>query len=408
MSSSSSDSTQSSSSSSSSSSADSSSRGSVPTTFRSAPHSSQLIESPSSTSSSSTSIAPSQTGHVTMIALLPGYTFFIRNSQRLANCKIRLSAGCGSGHPAARGHGHDPFEPQIHKELLAVRQLVLFDHLQHLQAGDLLAVEAGDDLGEKLGGTGGQFGQAAVQGLAQCGGQGSGGGAGGEGGKMALHFLAKIRRGQVGFPVQEHSGEAAAGVQDMPGDLAKGHELGGGLEVQLAGGAIFHRLNGVLPDGLPGVQDVLDAYHSTHCIRGAATWSREGRGMMPSCSDASFSGPRRPRERRPWRGRARCAGRYGSRAWKRTCSGSRRGTRITTPSTRSAPKAAGWCRPSWRRKSSRCWPARTPVSRSGCGRTCGRRWSITECRGWYSSPSRRPILRCGTSWERRRTCRCTK
>src|SRR5579885_2947630 len=161
--------------------------------------------------------------------------------------------------------------------------------------------------------------------------------------KMKRHFRAKIRRGQVGFPVQEHSGEAAAGVQDMPGDLAKGHELGGGLEVQLAGGAIFHRLNGVLPDGLPGVQDILDAYHSTHCIRGAATWSREGRGMMPSCSDASFSGPRRPRERRPWRGRARCAGRYGSRAWKRTCSGSRRGTRITTPSTRSAPKAAGWC-----------------------------------------------------------------
>src|SRR5580704_14573599 len=56
----------SSSSSSSSSSADSSSRGPVLNTFRAAPHTSQLIVSPSSTSSSSTSIAPSHTGHVTI------------------------------------------------------------------------------------------------------------------------------------------------------------------------------------------------------------------------------------------------------------------------------------------------------------------------------------------------------
>src|SRR5215469_8320463 len=60
----------SSSSSSSTSCVDSTSKGSVLTTFRSAPHSSQLRVSPSSTSSSSTSIVPSHTGHVT-IALPP-------------------------------------------------------------------------------------------------------------------------------------------------------------------------------------------------------------------------------------------------------------------------------------------------------------------------------------------------
>src|SRR5262249_49531653 len=71
---SSSSSTYSSSSSSSNSSADSISRGSVPTTFKSAPHSSQLRESPSSTSSSSTSIWPSHTGQDT-IASSPKYRY---------------------------------------------------------------------------------------------------------------------------------------------------------------------------------------------------------------------------------------------------------------------------------------------------------------------------------------------
>src|SRR5688500_14492953 len=56
----------SSSSSSSASSADSNSNGAVPATFRTAPHSSQLMLSPSSTSSSSTSILPSHTGHSTI------------------------------------------------------------------------------------------------------------------------------------------------------------------------------------------------------------------------------------------------------------------------------------------------------------------------------------------------------
>src|SRR5579864_3193340 len=67
-SSSSSSSSESSSSSSSRLSADSSSKGFLPTTLRSAPHSSQLNESPSSTSSSSTSIEPSHTGQFTIKA----------------------------------------------------------------------------------------------------------------------------------------------------------------------------------------------------------------------------------------------------------------------------------------------------------------------------------------------------
>src|SRR6185369_7976216 len=71
---SSSSSTYSSSSSSSNSSADSISSGSVPTTFKSAPHSSQLRESPSSTSSSSTSIWPSHTGQDT-ITSSPKYRY---------------------------------------------------------------------------------------------------------------------------------------------------------------------------------------------------------------------------------------------------------------------------------------------------------------------------------------------
>src|SRR5215831_10492967 len=70
----------SSSSSSSSSSADSNSKGSVPATFNVAPHSSQLMVSPSSTSSSSTSILPSQTGHSTMKILPNHYCYTINGA----------------------------------------------------------------------------------------------------------------------------------------------------------------------------------------------------------------------------------------------------------------------------------------------------------------------------------------
>src|SRR5437899_2220785 len=73
----------SSSSSSSASSADANSKGSVLTTLKSAPHSSQLIESPSSTSSSSTSILPSQAGHVTIRIAPPEYFTVIRYSSAL-------------------------------------------------------------------------------------------------------------------------------------------------------------------------------------------------------------------------------------------------------------------------------------------------------------------------------------
>src|SRR6266568_1605600 len=70
----------SSSSSSSRSSADSNSRGSVPITLRAAPHSSQLIVSPSSTSSSSTSIMPWHFGHVTIS--IPPEHYYLYDSQR--------------------------------------------------------------------------------------------------------------------------------------------------------------------------------------------------------------------------------------------------------------------------------------------------------------------------------------
>src|SRR5437762_3342643 len=75
----------SSSSSSSESSADSSSKGSVPMTFRPAPHSSQLMVSPSSTSSSSTSIFPSHTGHSTIDEFLPLNTYSYTPDDRLCN-----------------------------------------------------------------------------------------------------------------------------------------------------------------------------------------------------------------------------------------------------------------------------------------------------------------------------------
>src|ERR1700722_15995724 len=79
-----------SSSSSSTSSADSSSKGSGEITFRSAPHSSQLMESPWSTSSSSTSIAPLHTGHVTINGNPPEYLHLTKVG-RGCNCILQPS-----------------------------------------------------------------------------------------------------------------------------------------------------------------------------------------------------------------------------------------------------------------------------------------------------------------------------
>src|SRR5438309_10038485 len=79
----------SSSSSSSSSSADSSSRGAVPITLSAAPHSSQLMVSPSSTSSSSTSILPSHAGHVTIL-IPPEYLLLYDRQPRLQVLKLAV------------------------------------------------------------------------------------------------------------------------------------------------------------------------------------------------------------------------------------------------------------------------------------------------------------------------------
>src|SRR5947209_7061816 len=122
------------SSSSSTSSADSNSKGPVLKTFSVAPHSSQLIVSPSSTSSSSTSIDPSHFGQVTIV-IPPDNTV----TDRQPRLQSRSTSARSSGllrHTAARRYRHDTLQAQIHEQLLAMRELVLLDKLQHFQARD--------------------------------------------------------------------------------------------------------------------------------------------------------------------------------------------------------------------------------------------------------------------------------
>jgi pyruvate dehydrogenase E1 component len=142
-----------------------------------------------------------------------------------------------------------------------VRQLVLFDRLQHFQPRDPLAVEPGDHLVEEPGRLRREGRRPLFHRFAQSGGQRRSAGVRRKLPHMRFHTNAKFRRGEIIFTGQQQTRKPIAGIQDVARGVPERHHIGRRPVIQIRFGKILHRRGGILADGLPGIEYVL---HSNH------------------------------------------------------------------------------------------------------------------------------------------------
>jgi len=160
---------------------------------------------------------------------------------------------------APSSRGHDTLQPKVHEQLRAVRQLVLFDELQHLHAGEALEIEmTGGHLGEELGRLRRQLLAALGHRLAHGGGDLRGTGILGQGPEVGLCAVAELLTG--GFLASEqHAGKPVSGIEDVAGDLAETIDIGCRAIVEV--GAFFHGQGRVFADGFPGIEELIESDH---------------------------------------------------------------------------------------------------------------------------------------------------
>src|SRR5579871_2025747 len=176
-----------------------------------------------------------------------------------AGTESNLSSRRLSRQPALRRRGHYAFHPHIHEQLLAMGQLMLFDELQHLHTGEPLQIEvARHHLSEELRRLRRNLLAALGHGMAHERGEFGRAGVLRQRPDKSFRTLTERLTGHV-FTRQDYARECVARIEDMSRDLAKAVDLGGRTVVEI--GELFHRRRGVLADGLPGTEKLLESNH---------------------------------------------------------------------------------------------------------------------------------------------------
>jgi hypothetical protein len=142
-----------------------------------------------------------------------------------------------------------------------VGELVLLHKLEHFHTGEPRQIEmAGEHAGEKLGRLLGETGASFGDGPTQSGGDLRWASVFGEGRDVSFHAVAKLLAGGF-FPGQHHAGESFTRNVDMARDLAEAIDFGSGTKIEVVRGELFYGNGGVLTDGFPGIEEMVETEH---------------------------------------------------------------------------------------------------------------------------------------------------
>ena len=157
-----------------------------------------------------------------------------------------------------------------------MRHFVFFDHLDHLQPGDLHSVEAGDHLGKVFVRLPCERRHALFHRFPHGCSQRRTTGIGRQRTHMILHFGAELWCREIVLAGQQQPREPIARVQDVPGRFAEGHDFRRGPEIEVIFRKIFHCNGSVLANSFPRVENMLGSNHD-HIVP-----APEGTGENPS------------------------------------------------------------------------------------------------------------------------------
>src|SRR5450759_724188 len=142
-----------------------------------------------------------------------------------------------------------------------MRELMLFDELQHLEPGHSLAVESRDLAGIKLLGLRCELVATRSQGRAQFGRQRTSVTVLRKLRHMPVQHLSKLRSRKVIHPFQKEAGQSVRRIQNMARDFTEARQLGNGPEVELRCREILNGKGRIFADCFPRVQHGWKSYH---------------------------------------------------------------------------------------------------------------------------------------------------